>query len=223
MLRTPAGLGRIFATIILILLANHAFGQATVLVSNLTEASNGTVPVAYYPPDEGSSNRYDAAGSFTTGSSSTLLGNITLAVANGSGSGFSVALHSNAVDRPGTLLASLAGSSSPTVGGNYSYLPENTITLSANTTYWWVASVPNGTSSSYGFNLRSTASTSESSSAGWTVGDVFRQQNNSGGWDPTGTPLQFSVSASAIPEPSTYAALGGLIALGFAVWRRRRN
>lgn len=32
----------------------------------------------------------------------------------------------------------------------------------------------------------------------------------------------FSVSTTAIPEPSTYAALGGLAALGLAVWRRRR-
>lgn len=30
------------------------------------------------------------------------------------------------------------------------------------------------------------------------------------------------ITASAIPEPSTYAALAGLAALGLAVWRRRR-
>ena len=29
-------------------------------------------------------------------------------------------------------------------------------------------------------------------------------------------------SATAIPEPPTYAALVGALALGFAVWRRRR-
>ncbi|MEM8549272.1 MAG: PEP-CTERM sorting domain-containing protein [Verrucomicrobiota bacterium] len=27
----------------------------------------------------------------------------------------------------------------------------------------------------------------------------------------------------AVPEPSTYAALGGLAALAFALWRRRRG
>jgi len=30
-----------------------------------------------------------------------------------------------------------------------------------------------------------------------------------------------NISATAVPEPGTYAALTGLIALGFAVWRRR--
>lgn len=30
------------------------------------------------------------------------------------------------------------------------------------------------------------------------------------------------VSTSAVPEPSTYAAIAGTMILGFAVWRRRR-
>ena len=45
-------------------------------------------------------------------------------------------------------------------------------------------------------------------------------------WQGTGGNVifdNFSYSASAIPEPSTYAAIFGTAALGFAVWRRRRR
>jgi hypothetical protein len=34
---------------------------------------------------------------------------------------------------------------------------------------------------------------------------------------------QLALSSSAIPEPGTYAALAGVLALGFAVWRRRTS
>lgn len=50
----------------------------------------------------------------------------------------------------------------------------------------------------------------------WTIG---------GGTTPTlafrMTLDNLKVSASAIPEPSTYAAMAGALALGLAVWRRR--
>jgi len=50
----------------------------------------------------------------------------------------------------------------------------------------------------------------------WTIG---------GGTTPTlafrMTLDDLKVSASAIPEPSTYAAMAGALALGLAVWRRR--
>lgn len=38
-----------------------------------------------------------------------------------------------------------------------------------------------------------------------------------------GNTLTLTATASAIPEPSTYAGLFGLIALGFSVWRQRRS
>ena len=39
----------------------------------------------------------------------------------------------------------------------------------------------------------------------------------------TGNTLQLTATASAIPEPSTYAALLGIGAIGFAAWRRQRQ
>jgi hypothetical protein len=38
----------------------------------------------------------------------------------------------------------------------------------------------------------------------------------------SGSTLQLTATASAIPEPSTYAAILGGLALGFVFWRKRR-
>ncbi|MCX6952193.1 MAG: PEP-CTERM sorting domain-containing protein [Verrucomicrobia bacterium] len=43
---------------------------------------------------------------------------------------------------------------------------------------------------------------------------------NTSGLSSTGV---ISVTASAVPEPSTYAAVAGVLALGWAAWRRRRG
>jgi hypothetical protein len=39
----------------------------------------------------------------------------------------------------------------------------------------------------------------------------------------TNSALADSTLVTAVPEPSTYAALAGLLALGFVVYRRRRR
>lgn len=46
-----------------------------------------------------------------------------------------------------------------------------------------------------------------------------------GAWSlaQAGNSLNLNFTASAVPEPSTYAALAGLLALGFAFWRKRRQ
>lgn len=46
-------------------------------------------------------------------------------------------------------------------------------------------------------------------------------------WDTTNASASFQINSitigSAIPEPSTYAAVAGFLALGLALWRRRAN
>jgi hypothetical protein len=52
----------------------------------------------------------------------------------------------------------------------------------------------------------------------------LRWSFDTGGANSQGLGLDnFSLTASAIPEPSTYAALGGAAALATALWRRRRS
>jgi hypothetical protein len=41
-------------------------------------------------------------------------------------------------------------------------------------------------------------------------------------WDLAGEPLGIDNVGVVVPEPSTFALLGGLFAIGFVLWRRRR-
>lgn len=67
---------------------------------------------------------------------------------------------------------------------------------------------------------------SYTSTSGWTAGG-FSQSGNDITWSALDTRFSgtFSVdaTASAIPEPSTYAAMAGACALSLAVWRRSRQ
>lgn len=202
-------------------LLSSAQAQTTVMLSNLSGASPGNTSTMN-DNSEGSYNLANA-GSFTTGSTGTLLSSITLGLLGGSGTGFSVGLYSNSSNTPGTLLETLTGETAPTAAGNYTYTSGGSTVLNANTTYWWVASVPSD-SNSVQFNLDYSNAGPEIAQAGWSYGSNSQQQN-AGAWNSYDSPtLKFSVTTgSAIPEPSTYAALFGLSALGLAAYRRKQR
>jgi hypothetical protein len=183
---------------------------AQTMVSNLDATVNGTSNTA---------SNQTLANSFTTGASATNLSSVTLFMANNTGgSGFAVNLYSDGSGAPGSALESLSGPGAPSTNGNYNYTSAGTL-LNANSTYWIVA-----TSSVDHFGWGQTSSTTETSSSGWTIGDVGLASTNGGAsWITNTSNVQmFSVSTTAIPEPGTYAALAGVVALGFAAWRRRR-
>lgn len=215
---SPRLLCRTAAAVCLLLsIATVSRAQIVVSVSNLTQPNNaGTTSISF---NNSSSFQYPTQ-AFTTGSSATVLSNITLSLGNGSGSGFALKLYSDNAGAPGTLLETLTGSSSPTTAGNYAFTSGASTALSATTTYWWVATTTSGN-----FNIKDTTSTAETSSTGWTIADSgFDQQNNSGSLVNDQDVFLFSVSTtSAVPEPGTYAAVAGFIALGFAAHRRRRR
>jgi hypothetical protein len=97
------------------------------------------------------------------------------------------------------------GVSSTYSGGSYSFV--SGISLAPNTEYWGYSATSQQvgrTSADYtGGHFYSTAS----------IGTNFAQE--------AFNDAAFIVTATAVPEPSTYAALAGVAALGLAVWRRR--
>lgn len=209
----------------LLCLAAVTTGRAqTVAFSTL-----GLTGAGYRGPSFGSGSGHEAvAQAFTTGGTAMNLSAINLAFNyNGDfSSGFSLAVYSNNSGAPGTLLETLSGASEPNTTANYSYTSGTSTLLSANTTYWWVATVtPSGTPS---FNILLTASPSGTNGNGWSIGNAYTAVQSDTTFSSFsavgGRSFQFSVeTTSAIPEPSTYAALAGAAVLGLAVYRRRRS
>ena len=122
----------VFAVALLAPQILQAQGTMTYL-SNVDQASAGSLSV-------GSDSWLVAA--FQTGTNATgyTFDSIELAMANASGnpSGFTVTLytrHTGALDIRGSDLGTLDGSLNPTTAGIYTYTPDSSLTLSANTQY----------------------------------------------------------------------------------------
>jgi hypothetical protein len=101
-------------------------------------------------------------------------------------------------------------------------------TLLPSTTYYLALSAGSPATGNY-FELPVTDAYGEDSGglAGWTIAngvwnnypDNFATPPQKWSFDPS--VARFSVQASAVPEPSTYAMLAGMAALGLAFWHRR--
>ncbi len=157
---------------------------------------------------------YTQAMSFTASSGGTL-SSLELALKSYFGpAAVDVSLCSNAGGAPGAVLEAWTGPSfTNPAGAIYSYVSTGTpVELSAGTSYWIVAAP--GTSTTW---------------AGWAASNVAQSQgevslyNVNGGAYLTYSAYRgtFRVAVSAIPEPSTYAALFGVATLGLVAWRRR--
>lgn len=105
--------------------------------------------------------------------------------------------------------------------------PADTPALAAGTNYTAslvITRIASGVNIAYSLTGGSVGSTftfdTDDTSSAVTSFNTLLLHVNSGTWDTT--QLQnVNVSLTAIPEPSTYAALTGLLALGFVAWRRR--
>ncbi len=157
---------------------------------------------------------------FTTGNLSSTLASISIALAAGSsGSGFTVTVNQFAPGGPGAVLETLSGLSNPSSAGTFSYTSSGLV-LDANSTYAIVVSV---SAPSYGsFNVHRTVSNGDTGSAGWSVYDTGYQYYD-GEWHADPAKVVSSVTASAVPEPSTWAAIVGACALGATVLMRRQR
>jgi hypothetical protein len=191
-------------------LAQPAAAQQ-VLVSNFGAGNGGGDSMSPSSP---------LAGAFTTGSSGATLDSVTFKLYALSATGFTVGLYADNAGVPGTQLETLSGPSTLSSPINYTYTSAG-YTLAANATYWLVLST---TSGSPVWQL--SADTSETGATGWLIGDssLYYVSTPSPHWQSYG-PLSLSVSGTltgaAIPEPGTWAALAGVVALGAAAWWRR--
>lgn len=134
-----------------------------------------------------------SAGSYTLDSVTINLGDALTETG-----GFFLRIMSQTSSRPGTLIGTLSGETNPS-GGLYTYTPSATITLNANTTYWLVAGVT-GTG-----EYRWLSATGSNQTGDWTIGNNISTSMNTGSsWTNRNfPPYLFSVTATAIPEPSS--------------------
>jgi hypothetical protein len=162
------------------------------------------------------------ANSFTMDGTSRSLQSVTLSLDNGNavGGNFQVQLWSSGGSQPVTLLATLSGNSNPLTANSYSYTPSSTVTLSADTKYWVVAE-GSTTSGTYNWNF----ATSSASTGVGTLGGWSNTANAGTSWNAEINiePFMFNVTAGAVPEPSSYTAVFGVLALGFGVASRHRR
>lgn len=191
------------------LLAASASAQVT--VSNLANDIGTSMLIS-------TSNYTAVAVSFTTDSATYSLTSVTLHMGgSNTSSPLTVSIYNDNSGLPGSSLTTLSGAN-PTSSGNYTFTSTG-LALSANTTYW-VAAATSG-SGQYDWDATADLSQSNTGGATWTIGDST-QLFYSGSWGTITVSGMMSVTATAVPEPGTYAALAGLTALGFVAWRRRR-
>jgi hypothetical protein len=188
----------------------------TTFLSNLEQTSAGSTIVA--------ANSWVAATFFTGGNAGGyILNSIQLGMADASGnpSGFTVMLFGEANNPvailPGSSLATLSGSTSPTSSGTYSYNPASSLTLSPGTAYFIVLTsgtlVANG---KYEWSLSGINSYNPTGGWGVTGGpdsSVWGSANGSSWTSLSATYPQFAINATAAPEPGVVGlfALGGLL------------
>ena len=215
-MRTSLGL----AVSVVLLLATSSVSYAGIVVSNLSD------PSGFHQPADGTT--YAAAESFTTASGNYILDSVTVAAFSSSFGSSELRLYSDSGGLPGTLIDSL-GSQTIFQGNQLAtYDSPVSITLQANTTYWLTL----GEMGKGNFAWNGTLSTAQTSPISWTIGgEALQMQLGNPGvvptWEPiiavTPVSLQFAISASSVPEPSSF--LLGLIALGAMpmLWHRKRS
>lgn len=210
-------------------LGNQALGQV-VAVSNVANNRDAKfAPAVFFLSltaglDRGAS----LAQPFTTGVNPVGLFDVTLNIGDPQvdGGGFTVSLFSDSAGSPSTLVSLLTGSAAPNPAGLYSYLDPASTVLTANTTYWIVAEVPQITPLK-AYEWVGTQDLSETGLASWGLGLNSAKLFNNGvgaGWiDSTFNALEVEVRILPVPEASTWFVGGAGVSLAGITWLRRRG
>ena len=210
--------------------------QAQTAVSNLGQGVSGSVG---FIGSAAGGPTTDRLWEFTTGSAATSYNftGITVPFITGSGAPptLTVGLYSSfdATSFAGVsgLVTSLSlTSGNPLTAGNSAF--SGTASLTPSTTYYLLLDAgapPNG--NAYNIPFAGTYSVDSGGLAGWTM--LGGHEVNIGSFNGPGGTVeqwtlypdagQFSVQATAVPEPSTYAVIAGAAMLGVALMQRRRR
>jgi hypothetical protein len=194
--------------------AGLSYGDS-IIVSNLTDIANGTGTIYSSGPPQ------SYAQEFVTGSSSVVLSSIVVSLGNASGSFTAVAdLVADNSGLPGsTVLTGFTVPAVPTGSpANRTFTPSSSVTLNANTDYWFVLSA-SGSGGDYQWQYTNTLSpsfpnyaVSTNSGTSWTVGT------------PAGPFLLEATAASSVPEPSSLVLVTcGFLAFAAVLSRRHRK
>jgi hypothetical protein len=147
---------------------------------------------------------------FYTGGNASgyMLDSIQLGMADATGNpaGFTVMIYTAATGpypTPGNSLGTLDGSANPSTAGIYTYAPDTDLILSPYTSYYIVLTA--GTAVANGaYEWSYAGAYSYSPNGGWGITATPLISSNGSTWNPynAGQPLQYAITATAIPEPS---------------------
>lgn len=223
-MKMPRSIFTFLASLALVVALLSPPARGAVMVSNLDEPTFSSFPAGEWWVG----NRFITDGS----ADAFLLEAVTLKMdaATATPGNFFVAIYSNGIDnKPAASLGLLSGEANPFAAGNYPYTASG-LTLNPNTSYWIVAGVSSGGSAGSGYNW-TLANAAVNYTGSWAIPgtDTHITSFPTGGvnWNDLendGYARQFSITATAVPEPSTFA-LCAAVALGavMAGWPRRRT
>ena len=185
----------------------------TVIVSNLSDTLNGTGTIYSSGPPQ------SYAQEFLTGNSSVVLSSIVVPLGDATGTFTpSAELVADNSGLPGsTVLTGFTVPAVPTGSpADLSFTPTSSVTLNANTDYWFVLSA-SGSGGDYEWQYTNTLSTSFPN---------YAVSNNNGASWAIGTPpgpFLLEATTTSVPEPSSLALVAcGFLTFAVVLSRRRK-